>query len=97
MTEIALSTSLSKYILYTSMFKLLMYSLLLLCIPGHILYVQARGRMVELADIQELCYTLDEKLEANSSAAEEEIHKHLSLIDNKYRFTVPDIPEGLSF
>ena len=52
--------------------------------------------MIELADIQEQCYNLDEKLAENPATAEEEIKKHLDLIESKLKFIIPDIPDGNS-
>ena len=53
--------------------------------------------MIELADIQEQCYNLDEKLAENPATAEEEIKKHLDLIESKLKFIIPDIPDGNSY
>lgn len=52
--------------------------------------------MIELADIQEQCYNLDEKLTESPSTSEEQIRKHLDQIESKLKFTIPDIPNGNS-
>ncbi|XP_052771695.1 NHL repeat-containing protein 2-like isoform X2 [Mya arenaria] len=49
--------------------------------------------MIELADIQCQCYELDEKLATSLDQAEEEIRKHLSLVESKLKYTVPQFPK----
>lgn len=53
--------------------------------------------MYDLNDILEACGNLDEKLSEDGCRHEDEIRKHLNLIETKLKFNVPDFPEGMEW
>jgi hypothetical protein len=50
--------------------------------------------MYDINDIWEACSELDEKLSTGTCTKEDEIRKHLNLVESKLKFEVPDFPEG---
>ncbi|XP_060568528.1 NHL repeat-containing protein 2-like [Ruditapes philippinarum] len=53
--------------------------------------------MYDINDIWEACSELDEKLSTDTCKKEDEIRKHLNLVESKLKFEVPDFPEGLEW